>query len=93
VKIKVYGGRDRGSQAAVQGFLPARAGLGFFETNENRLGLNRTEAYGISANVAYHVSCSHADLDHLARCGQAEPATGRRRRAGGHPRYQLAIFV
>jgi iron complex outermembrane receptor protein len=56
VKIKVYGGRDRGSQAAVQGFLPARAGLGFFETNENRLGLNRTEAYGISANVAYHVS-------------------------------------
>ena len=56
VKIKVYGGRDRGSQAAVQGFLPARAGLGFFETNENRLGLNRTEAYGISANVVYHVS-------------------------------------
>ncbi|KAJ8138912.1 hypothetical protein OY671_007875, partial [Metschnikowia pulcherrima] len=56
VKIKVYGGRDRGSQAAVQGFSPARAGLGFFETNENRLGSNRTEAYGISANVAYHVS-------------------------------------
>ncbi len=56
IKLKVYGGRDKGSQAAVHGLLPFRTGLGFFQTNENRLGLNRTEAYGASATIAYELS-------------------------------------
>lgn len=53
IKIKIYGGRDRGTQAAVHGLQAFRTGLDFFETNENRVGRNRTEAYGISANVTY----------------------------------------
>jgi outer membrane receptor protein involved in Fe transport len=56
VKIKIYGGRDRGTQAAVHGLLPFRRGLDFFETNENRIGRNRTDAYGISATIAYEIS-------------------------------------
>jgi iron complex outermembrane receptor protein len=56
IKIKIYGGRDKGTQAAVQGLLPFRAGLGFFQVNENRIGFNRTEAYGASATIAYEVS-------------------------------------
>lgn len=56
IKLKVYGGRDRGSQAAVQGLDAARTGLGFFEINENRIGFNRTEAYGASATIAYEIS-------------------------------------
>ncbi len=58
IKIKVYGGRDKGTQAAVQGLLPFRTGLGFFQVNENRIGLNRTEAYGASATIAYEISPS-----------------------------------
>ena len=56
IKLKVYGGRDRGTQAAVHGLLPFRAGLDFFQINENRIGLNRTEAYGGSATIAYELS-------------------------------------
>ena len=56
IKIKVYGGRDKGTQAAVHGLLPFRQGLDFFEVNENRIGYNRTEAYGASATIAYEVS-------------------------------------
>lgn len=56
IKLKVYGGRDRGTQAAIHGLQPFRTGLGFFETNENRIGYNRTEAYGASATIAYEVS-------------------------------------
>ena len=56
IRIKVYGGRDRGTQAAVQGLQPFRTGLGFFQVNENRIGLNRTEAYGASATIAYELS-------------------------------------
>lgn len=56
IKLKVYGGRDKGSQAAVHGLLPFRQGLDFFEVNENRIGLNRTEAYGASATIAYELS-------------------------------------
>ncbi|MFW2853203.1 TonB-dependent receptor [Sphingomonas sp. TX0543] len=56
IKIKIYGGRDRGTQAAVQGLLPYRSGLDFFQVNENRIGRNRTDAYGISANIAYTLS-------------------------------------
>lgn len=56
VKIKIYGGRDRGTQAAIHGLLPFRQGLDFFETNENRIGRNRTDAYGISATIAYEIS-------------------------------------
>ena len=56
IRIKIYGGRDHGTQAAVHGLLSARAGLDFFEVNENRIGLNRTDAYGISATVRYELS-------------------------------------
>ncbi|MDR6146508.1 iron complex outermembrane receptor protein [Sphingomonas sp. SORGH_AS870] len=56
IKLKVYGGRDQGTQAAIHGLGAFRTGLGFFETNENRIGLNRTEAYGGSATIAYEVS-------------------------------------
>ncbi|OAN58542.1 TonB-dependent receptor [Sphingomonas sp. TDK1] len=56
IKLKVYGGRDRASQAAVQGLLPYRSGLDFFQVNENRIGLNKTEAYGGSATIAYTIS-------------------------------------
>jgi outer membrane receptor protein involved in Fe transport len=52
----VYGGRDRGTQAAVDGLLSARTGLGFFEVNENRIGRNDTDAYGIAATIAYKLS-------------------------------------
>jgi outer membrane receptor protein involved in Fe transport len=58
IKLKVYGGRDQGTQAAVQGLQPFRTGLGFFQVNENRIGLNRTEAYGGSATIAYDFSPS-----------------------------------
>ena len=51
-----YAGRDRGTQAAVHGFAPFRTGLGFFETNENRMGQNRTDAWGVSANIKYELS-------------------------------------
>lgn len=56
IRLRVYGGRDQGTQAAVHGLLPYRAGLDFFQVNENRIGLNRTEAYGGSATIAYQVS-------------------------------------
>lgn len=56
IKLKGYGGRDRGTEAAVYGSEPAREGLGFFETNENRTGRNRTWAYGASANISYELS-------------------------------------
>jgi len=52
IRISAYAGRDRGTQAAVQGLLPFRAGLGFFEVNENRIGENRTDAWGAAANVS-----------------------------------------
>ncbi|MGN6690349.1 MAG: TonB-dependent receptor [Sphingopyxis sp.] len=56
VTLRAYAGRDRGTQAAVHGFEPARAGLGFFETDENRIGENRTDAWGFSANIALELS-------------------------------------
>jgi len=52
IRIRAYAGRDRGTQAAVQGLLPFRAGLGFFEVNENRIGENQTDAWGAAANVS-----------------------------------------
>lgn len=56
IVLRAYAGRDRGTQAAVHGFAPARAGLGFFETNENRIGENRTDAWGFSANIALELT-------------------------------------
>ncbi|GEO01043.1 TonB-dependent receptor [Novosphingobium sediminis] len=58
VTLRAYGGRDRGTQAAVHGLGVFRTGLGFFETNENRVGENRTDAWGFSANVALDLSSS-----------------------------------
>lgn len=51
ITLKAYGGRDRGAQAAPHGILPFRTGLGFFETNESRIGDNNTDAWGFSGNV------------------------------------------
>lgn len=56
VKIRAYAGRNRGAQAAIHGLLPAREGLGFFDVNENRMGLNKTDAWGVAANIAYELS-------------------------------------
>jgi len=53
IKIRAYAGRDNPTQAAVQGFLPARAGLSFFQVDENRIGENQTSASGVAANVSY----------------------------------------
>ncbi|MDF8334454.1 TonB-dependent receptor [Novosphingobium cyanobacteriorum] len=51
VVLRAYGGRDRGTQAAVHGLGAFRTGLGFFETDENRVGDNNTDAWGFSANI------------------------------------------
>jgi iron complex outermembrane recepter protein len=56
IKIRAYGGRDNPTQAAVQGLLPSREGLGFFQVDENRIGENQTSSSGIAANVALAVS-------------------------------------
>ena len=56
IKLKAYAGRDRGTGTAIHGFAPFRSGLGFFETNENRIGLSKTDAWGLSANIAYEIS-------------------------------------
>ena len=56
IRIKAYGGRDRGNQAAVFGIPAFRDGLKFFEVDENRIGKNRTDAWGTSANIAYELS-------------------------------------
>jgi iron complex outermembrane receptor protein len=53
VKITAYGGRNNPTQAAVFGLGAFRQGLGFFQVDENRVGHNLTEAYGLSANVTY----------------------------------------
>jgi outer membrane receptor protein involved in Fe transport len=56
IKIRAYAGRDNPTQAAVQGFLPARTGLGFFQVDENRVGENQTSASGVAANISYAFS-------------------------------------
>jgi iron complex outermembrane receptor protein len=56
IVLRAYGGRDRGTQAAVHGLEAFRTGLGFFETNENRIGDNNTDAWGFSANIALELS-------------------------------------
>lgn len=56
VVLRAYAGRDRGTQAAVHGLGAFRTGLDFFETNENRIGENRTDAWGFSANIALELS-------------------------------------
>ena len=56
IRLKAYFGRDQGTQAAVFGLLPYRTGLDFFQVDENRIGLNRTNAYGGSATIAYEFS-------------------------------------
>ncbi|HMN52980.1 MAG TPA: TonB-dependent receptor [Sphingopyxis sp.] len=56
IVLRAYGGRDRGTQAAVHGLGAFRTGLGFFETDENRIGENRTDAWGFSANIALELN-------------------------------------
>lgn len=60
ITLKAYGGRDRGAQAAPHGILAFRTGLGFFETNESRIGQNNTDAWGFSGNIQLAVN------DHLS---------------------------
>ncbi|MBL0915743.1 MAG: TonB-dependent receptor, partial [Sphingopyxis sp.] len=40
----------------VHGLAPFRTGLGFFQTNENRIGENRTDAWGFSGNISLELS-------------------------------------
>jgi len=56
VKITAYAGRNRGTQEAVIGPASAKAGLGFFQVNENHIGLNKSSGAGVSANIAYEIS-------------------------------------
>jgi len=56
INLRAYAGRDRGSQAGVHGLGVARTGLDFFEINENRIGDNRTDAWGVALNVAVELS-------------------------------------
>ncbi|MGC6331400.1 TonB-dependent receptor [Rhizorhabdus sp. FW153] len=57
IKIRAYAGRDRGTQAGVHGLTgPATPGQGFFKVNENRIGDNRTDAWGVAANVALELT-------------------------------------
>lgn len=56
IVLKAYGGRDRGTQTGVHGLGAFRTGLGFFETNENRVGDNNTDAWGFSGTVGVDLS-------------------------------------
>ncbi|MFT4054562.1 MAG: TonB-dependent receptor [Novosphingobium sp.] len=58
IKIRAYAGRDRGTQATPLGIPSERAAsnLGFFEINENRVGLSRTDAWGVAGNVSVELS-------------------------------------
>ncbi|MET0365297.1 MAG: TonB-dependent receptor [Sphingobium sp.] len=56
IKIRAYAGRDKGTQATPLGIPTQRGNLGFFEVNENRVGLSRTKAWGVAANVALELS-------------------------------------
>ena len=58
IKLVGYGGRNDPTQAAVFGLLPYRQGLNFFQVDENRVGNNKTSAYGASANISYAISPS-----------------------------------
>jgi outer membrane receptor protein involved in Fe transport len=56
IKIRAYGSRTKGTQQAVYGPGIFRQGLGFFQVDENRVGINRTSAWGVSANVGYQIA-------------------------------------
>jgi outer membrane receptor protein involved in Fe transport len=56
IKIRAYAGQNRGTEAAIHGLEPYRAGLGFFEVNESRIGENQTDAWGVAGNVSLELS-------------------------------------
>ncbi len=56
INLRAYAGRDRGTQAGIHGLFGPESGTGFFEINENRVGDNRTEAWGVALNIAAEVS-------------------------------------
>ena len=56
VKVVAYGGSNDPTQAPVFGLGASRQGLGFFQVDENRIGQNKTTAYGVSVNAAYSLS-------------------------------------
>ena len=56
IKLQMFAGRDRGTQAPVFGLGQARQSLGFYQVDENRIGFNKTSAYGATANISYALS-------------------------------------
>lgn len=56
VNLRAYAGRDRGAQAGIHGLFGPSSGTGFFEINENRVGDNKTDAWGVALNVAAQLS-------------------------------------
>jgi len=56
LKLTAYGGRTDPTAVPVFGLDAARAGLGFFQVDENRVGEFKTYADGVSANVAYSLN-------------------------------------
>jgi iron complex outermembrane receptor protein len=56
INLRAYAGRDRGTQAGVHGLTGPASGLGFFEIDENRIGDNRTDAWGVALNVKANLS-------------------------------------
>ncbi len=56
IVVKAYGGRSKGSQQAVYGPAAFRAGLGFYQINDKRIGENNASSYGGSAKIAYELS-------------------------------------
>lgn len=56
VKITAYAGRNRPTQQAVFGPAASRAGLGYFEVNENHIGLNKSSGAGVSGNISYELT-------------------------------------
>lgn len=56
LNLRAYAGRDRGTQAGVHGLTGPATGLGFFEVNENRIGDNKTDAWGVALNAAVELS-------------------------------------
>ncbi|WP_307509049.1 TonB-dependent receptor [Brevundimonas vesicularis] len=56
INLRAYAGRDRGAQAGIHGLFGPSSGTGFFEINENRVGDNKTDAWGVALTVAAELS-------------------------------------
>ncbi len=56
IKISGYIGRNLGTQEPIIGSTPYRQGLGFFQVNQNDVGLNTSSGWGTAANITYRLS-------------------------------------